>query len=313
MTRKRPTAHPTNRPTVYLGIDAGGSHTEAVVTDANGSVLSRVRGGPGAVTLDNISRTSKTIAGVARDAAREAGATLPAAALVVGAAGAGRQLVRTALERALKALKLARRTRVTTDGEIALAGAFTAGPGIVVISGTGSVAYGRDAAGTIRRAGGLGWQLGDEGGGYALGRMALAAVGRALDGRGIRTTLSEELLHATGAADLDALVAWAQTADRAAVAALARPASAAAERGDPIARQLVDATSADLVALVIGLLRQFPSGAPDQVALAGSLLGSGTPVRMSLVTSIGRVAPQLRVQAQAPDPTLGAARLASQA
>lgn len=301
------------RSPAFLGIDAGGSHTEAVITDRDGAVLSRVRGGPGAVTLDNIARISKTIAGVAKDAAREAGIKLPAVALVVGAAGAGREQVRAGLERTLKALKVARRTRVTTDGEIALAGAFPSGPGIVLISGTGSIAYGRDATGTVRRAGGLGWQLGDEGGGYAMGRMALAAVGRALDGRGIRTALSEELLRTTGAADLDALVAWAQTADRAAVAALARPASAAAERGDPIARQLVNATAADLVALVVGLLRQFPSGAPGQLALAGSLLGDGSPVRVSLVSSINRAAPHLRIETNPPDPALGAARLATQA
>src|SRR5256885_377154 len=70
------------------------------------------------------------------------------------------------------------------DGEVALSTAFADGAGIIVSAGTGSIAYARDPAGQLHRAGGYGWQLGDEGGGDWLGRRALGVPARAQDGRG---------------------------------------------------------------------------------------------------------------------------------
>ena len=106
---------------------------------------------------------------------------------MVGAAGAGREPEREELRKALRGENLAPTVVVTTDIEIALAAAFTDGPGIVVSAGTGSVAVGRDQAGKRHRIGGYGWQMGDEGSGYAIGRAALGAVSRAVDARSPKT------------------------------------------------------------------------------------------------------------------------------
>src|SRR2546426_7691906 len=78
----------------------------------------------------------------------------------------------------------------------ALATAFGTGPGILVNAGTGSIAYARDPAGELHRAGGDGWQLGDEGGGYLLGRGALDVPARPADGPGGRATPLPPLLGA---------------------------------------------------------------------------------------------------------------------
>src|SRR5689334_10800532 len=115
MSPKARSTHPPIRPSaVCVGVDAGGSHTEAVAIDAKAHELARAVGGPGAITPDNIPVASKTIARTIRDALKKAGSSLPAASLVVGAAGAGRPKSREALERALKTLKLAQQTRVVT-------------------------------------------------------------------------------------------------------------------------------------------------------------------------------------------------------
>lgn len=312
MARNKPTVQPSSRPTVYLGVDAGGSHTEAVVLDQSGSELARARGAAGAVNPENIPQAARAIIRTVKDALKRAG-TKDAQALVVGAAGAGREKVRLELERALKKSKVTRRTRVTTDGEIALAHAFPDSAGILLIAGTGSIAYGRggETQPGVRRAGGLGWQMGDEGGGYAMGRMALAVAGRALDGRGMRTAVTQELLKATETEGVDGLIAWAQTADRTAVAALVPAVLEAAAQGDTVARQLIDTTSADLAMLAAGLLRQFGSPAPDRVALSGSLLSPGSPVRTGLAAALSRVAPHLKILDTPIDPALGAARLAT--
>src|SRR5581483_3623961 len=156
-----------------------------------------------------------------RRAAAVAGIALPAARAVVGAAGAGRAQEQAELEAALLAVGLALRVRVLADGEVALTTAFARGPGILVNAGTGSIAYARDPAGRLHRAGGYGWQLGDEGGGYWLGRRALEAAARAQDGRGEGSTLLARLLGALGLQHFDDLIRWATTATPAQVAALA--------------------------------------------------------------------------------------------
>ena len=82
---------------------------------------------------------------------------------MVGAAGAGRPEERDELRSALRSEDLADQIHITGDIEIALAAAFGNDPGIVVTSGTGSVAVARDSFGRLHRAGGYGWQMGDEG------------------------------------------------------------------------------------------------------------------------------------------------------
>ena len=138
--------------------------------------------------------SAAVMADAARRVAAGAGVALPAERVVVGAAGAGRAPERADLSAALIASGVARSAEVMGDGELALIAAFTGGPGILVNAGTGSIAYARDPQGKLHRAGGFGWQMGDEGGGYWLGRRALAAAGRAQDGRDDQSTLPTRLL-----------------------------------------------------------------------------------------------------------------------
>src|SRR5204863_9042571 len=129
-------------------------------------------------------KSAAVLAERARRAAARARVDLPVGRAVGGAAGAGRGQEQAELAAARVEAGVARRVRVLTDGEVALATAFGAGPGILVNAGTGSIAYARDPAGELHRAGGYGWQLGDEGGGYWLGRRALDVAARSHDGRG---------------------------------------------------------------------------------------------------------------------------------
>jgi N-acetylglucosamine kinase-like BadF-type ATPase len=168
---------------VFAGVDAGGSRCEAVIIDPQGQVLARARGGPAALRPDNAREVAGQI-GVTLGRALSQVAPTDLIAVVVAAAGAGRMAERQALAAALAEGHIARRVEIKGDGEAALESAFGQGPGMILISGTGSIAYARDASGTVHRTGGLGWQLGDEGSGYAIGRAALQAAGRAADHRG---------------------------------------------------------------------------------------------------------------------------------
>lgn len=299
---------------VLVGVDAGASHTETVVTDEALRELARRRGAPGAVRPGDAPAAAAAIAAAVREALDALPEPATVAALVAGAAGAARDAERQALEDALgRALGLSSgKVGVTTDAAIALAAAFHGGPGIIVIAGTGSIAYARDPGGLFWRVGGLGWQFGDDGSGYAVGRAALAAVGRAADGRAPSTALSARLGPAAGAASLEDLVAWSLTATPAQVAALARTVCDAARDGDAQARALVGQAAADLAQHVAALLPRFSAGDRVPVATSGGLLRPGSPVRAAFAERVRRELPQAELVEAPIDPALGAAELAAQ-
>ena len=216
-----PSARPPARPTVvFLGADAGGSHSTVVIGTGT-EVLGRADGPGAAMRPSGAAKSAAVLAETARRAAAQAGRDLPVERAVVGAAGAGRSQEQAELEAALVEAGVARQVRVLADGEVALATAFGTGPGVLVNAGTGSIAYARDPEGELHRAGGYGWQLGDEGGGYWLGRRALDVAARSHDGRGEGSTLLARLLGALGLQHFDDLVRWTATATPAQMAALA--------------------------------------------------------------------------------------------
>jgi N-acetylglucosamine kinase-like BadF-type ATPase len=230
--------------------------------------------------------------------------------LVVGAAGAGRQPERDELRTALRNENLTSHVLVTTDIEIALSGAFADGPGIVVSAGTGSVAVGRDQQGNRHRIGGYGWQMGDEGSGYAIGRASLGAVSRARDGRSPPTALSERILQATRSADFDALIRWAAGASPAEVAALAPHVVAVGAAGDPLAQGIADYAARELSQLAICLLPKMQLTPPVRVAVTGGLLSPDQPLRRALLAKL-REEPSFQPTEAPVDAVAGALMLAA--
>lgn len=286
-----------------IGADVGGSKTAVSVGDA-AHVLGRAMGPGAAVRPGRALASAAVIAETVRKALAAAGASR-GSVLVVGAAGAGREVERRELEQALRSESLADRVHVTTDIDIALTAAFGDGPGIVVVAGTGSVVLGRDPEGRMLRRGGYGWQMGDEGSGYAIGRAALGAVSRARDGRSPETALTPVLLEVSRCADFDALVRWAASASPAEVAALAPHVLHTAERGDTVAQGIADYAARELSALVLGLAEEFPTGDRVGVALMGGMLAGEMSLRSAVLARLEEE-PTLRPLATAVDATLGA-------
>src|SRR5204863_224570 len=213
------------------------------------TILGRADGPPAAMKPGGAPVSAAVLSETGRRAAAQGGVDLPVEGALVAAAGAGRPQERADLEAALVQAGLARRVRVMADGEVALSTAFADGTGIIVSAGTGSIAYARDPAGQLHRAGGYGWQLGDEGGGYWLGRRALDVAARAQDGRGEGSTLLARLLGTLGLQTFDDLVRWTATASPAQVAALAPHVLNAAAEGEVVAQRVVEDAARELVAL----------------------------------------------------------------
>ena len=290
-----------------IGADVGGSKTAVGVSDGE-RVVARADGPGAAVRPGRALASASVIAEVVRQALAGAG-RLTGDVLFVGAAGAGREPEREELRKSLRAENLAPTVVVATDIEIALAAAFDDGPGIVVSAGTGSVAVGRDQAGRQHRIGGYGWQMGDEGSGYAIGRAALGAVSRAVDGRSPRTALSDRVLAASHSENFDALVRWAAGASPAEVAALAPHVLDVASHGAPLAQGIADYAARELTQLAICLLAVMDGEPPIGVAVTGGLLSSDGPLRRSVLARL-REEPNLSPVETPVDAVEGALRLA---
>ncbi len=258
---------------VLIGVDGGGTRTSVAVS-RGGEIVGRAEGPGSAVRPGRSLVSATTIADVVRRALSSAG-ELMGDVLVAGIAGAGRETEAREVQQALRGEGIARKVVVTTDIAIALEGALGDGAGIVLSAGTGSIAIGRDASGRQLRAGGYGWQMGDEGSGYAIGRAALGAVSRAKDCRGAETKLADRLLAATRSEDFDGLVRWTATAGPAEVASLASHVLAEAAGGDAVAAAIVHYAAEELAQLVASIRKQL-GGTDVPAALAGGLLNDPT-------------------------------------
>ncbi len=160
---------------------------------------------------------------------------------------------------------------VTTDAWIALSGATGGEPGVITMAGTGSIAFGRNAAGQTARAGGWGYIFGDEGGAFDVVRQALRAVLRFEEGWGPPTSLTRKLLNATGAASANELLHRFYTTEypRDRVASMATLVDEAALEGDAVAGQLVR-TAAQQLANIAAAVREQLFGAGETVRVSYS-------------------------------------------
>jgi glucosamine kinase len=299
---------------LVAGVDGGGTKTHVILADAEGVEVASGEGGPSAITPGRIERTADAIA-TTLDASlagedRDESAVVM---LVVGVAGAGREEERAALERELRRRSLADEVRVETDAAIALADAFGDGAGVLLVSGTGSIAYGRGPTGEIARCGGWGPAIGDEGSGAWIGRRALAVVAAAADGREPPTALTGAILTAAQVNEPEELIPWAAAADGATLAALA-PAVFTTARADARANAIVDFAVEELVlharALALRLFGDERAAFP--IALSGGLLKKGSFLRRKLEHRLKTATPGGAVRGEPVLPARGAVKLALQ-
>jgi N-acetylglucosamine kinase-like BadF-type ATPase len=259
---------------LFLGVDGGQSSTKSVIGDETGRILGQGAGGPCNHAEAGEGR-AKLVRGVTAslEAACEA-AGIDAASVRFEAACFGMSGGPADKAEILAGVLRARRLLVTNDAVIALAGAAPRGQGIIVIAGTGSIAWGRNGEGRSARAGGWGYVFGDEGGAFDIVRRALRAALRMEEGWGPPTRLRAVLLEATGAADAnDALHRFYTDAwPRSRVAALAPLVDAAALEGDEAASGIVRDAAQELALLAASVRGQlWKPGEPVDVAYIGGV------------------------------------------
>jgi N-acetylmuramic acid 6-phosphate etherase len=274
---------------LFAGIDGGATRARAVVLDERGRTRARREGPAGIVNPDDVCAGADAAAALARAVLADAGADLAAGArataLCCGLAGAGRAQEREAVRVALILAGVADHVLVVGDAEAAMADAFGNAPGVLLIAGTGSIAWARSADGAVIRVGGWGHLLGDEGSGYAIGLAALRRVARAADGRAADTLLTDVLLGVTAARAPEDLVRFAAAAGKRGIAALAPEVLACADAGDAAAAAIRDEAVAALVRLATTAARRAGLQQPA-VALTGGLLDHHRPLRAPLIAAL---------------------------
>jgi N-acetylglucosamine kinase-like BadF-type ATPase len=263
---------------LYLGVDGGQSSTTALIGDESGRVLGMGRGGP-CNHVKGPGGREKFLNAV--------GACVSAALVQAGFDPSLRQFRAAAMgfsggpddkTALIGELFEIGALEVTTDAAIALTGATAGEPGIIVIAGTGSIAYGRNAQRRAARAGGWGYLFGDEGGGFDLARQALRAILRHEEGWGPPTSLREKFLAAAGAASANALLHAFYTTDypRPRIAAYSKFVDEAAREGDPIATEILKQAARQLATLAAAVRRQlFPDAETVPIAPIGGVFKSG--------------------------------------
>jgi glucosamine kinase len=266
---------------LVVGVDGGGTKTHVIVADSRGKELSTLTGAASAVRPGEALHSAEVIGALVRDAVTLAGTEGRIRSLVVGVAGAGIENERRTLLRALEGEGIADEVQVLPDAAIALEDAFGDGPGILLISGTGSVAFGRGPTGTFRRCGGWGPACGDEGSGAWIGHKALSVVTSSHDEREPETRLVGAVLTALELDDVEGLIPWAAAAAPKDFAALAVHVMALAGERDLRANSLCTLAAEELVLHVRTLARQLfvDERASVPVALAGGMLTRGTFLR----------------------------------
>jgi glucosamine kinase len=298
---------------VVVGVDGGGSSTRVYVADERAEVLFKANGAGSAVLPGAEADSAELIGTLVRNAVIDAemGHLLPRA-LVVGVAGVGREAQKIALQQELERLELADAVIVISDAEAAMADAFAEGPGILLIAGTGSIAWGRSPAGTLRRCGGWGPVFGDEGSGAWIGRKALQVIAAAHDGREPETALTGAVLTALELDEVPAIIPWASSATPAELATLAPAVLSAAEVGDLRANTVVTMAVEELALHVRALARELfvDERATIPVAMHGGLLAKGRPMRKRLEHRFKTLVPGAAVRHQPVDAARGAVQLA---
>lgn len=299
-----------------LGIDGGGTRTTAWLADERGRVLGRAESGPSNPLKVGFEPAQQEILRAIRGAFRATGADSKpdpskTLAVVIGLAGTDRPPVHDRLLRWIKRRVPARHHLLTSDAAIALAAAIGDKPGIIVVSGTGSIAFARDRSGRSHRSGGWGTLFDDAGSGFDIGRKAIAAGLRALDGRGRPTRLIHPLCRALGIRTLTDVV-WKPPSPQA-MAALFPAVLRAAGSRDLVAREILKEAGNDLAELALALARRLRWTKKEFTVLcSGGIFQSNALVRSEFVRALRHKCPRARVDLLRKPSVVGAIAIARQ-
>jgi N-acetylglucosamine kinase-like BadF-type ATPase len=296
-----------------LGLDAGGTKTVCLLADAEGRVIAEARG-PGAnLQAAGELAVEKVLHDVMESAIGDR--DVAPSAICLGIAGVDRPDDLAAVRAIMRRIGYKARVVVVNDALVALEAGAPGAPGVVIVSGTGSIAYGRNAAGESARAGGWGYVLGDEGSGYWIGRAALRAVLREADQRGPATALTPLLLAHFGVREAQGLIHEVYQSDlkSTSIGALARCVYQAFMQGDSVAIGILRSAADELEGAGVSVARRLGLlGEPFTCVLAGGIFRAVPWLQEELQRRLPVAAPRCVAWLLDREPAMGAVSIALQ-
>lgn len=259
MIKSQPSSNPSSlQNRFYLGLDGGQSHTTILIGNEDGTILGTGLSGP--INCGGSDNTLKKTEASIKDALSQAledaqlEQTTDFEAAYCGISGDAEK-VHEIISRCINTEHL----EIVTDAQVALWGAAELSPGIVVIAGTGSIAWGENGAHQTARAGGWGYAFGDEGGAFDIARQAMRSALKTEEGWGPKTSLRKALLKDTNSSTINDLLHrfYAEQLPRDAIASFALLVDHLAKTGDTIAKRILSNAGLSLAHLAQGVRQQL--------------------------------------------------------
>jgi N-acetylglucosamine kinase-like BadF-type ATPase len=282
---------------LVLIADAGATRTRAYVANGGGGIVGRGVSGPGNAFAVGWPAATANLAEALERALEDS--SLPPSAIaatVVGSAsidkhGEDSQPVLAAI----RSIVPSRRIKALGDMHIALEGALGGGAGVVIVSGTGSVVFGRNMKGATVKVGGWGAVMGDEGSAQWIARHALVAAAHAVDGTGPHTQLVSTFLRRLHARSFHRIVGPVyQDMTPRSLGSLAPLVAGAARRGDRIARDILQKAGEALAEQAAAAIRRLRLGG-TLVSCQGSVFDAGGLILNPLRRALKRLEPEAKI------------------
>lgn len=294
-----------------VGIDAGGTGARAMLLDLQTGETVRSDGPPANWTVQGPDHCRHVIEGLLADLLPD---EQQPDGMVTGIAGFYPPDHQEKVDQWKRRLWPGSDWRVVGDVIVAWAGAHAAEHGIVLVSGTGSICYGRNSLGEEARAGGWGPLFGDVGSGYNMGLECLRALANFVDGIGPPTELSEKVMKRWPDQGKD-LTGWLRGIyrnkwDRTRIAGLSRLVVEAAEQGDSVANSLVLRAAAELLTLA-GAVSSRLGDEVQPLSLLGGL-GTSDVLLRAFASLAGLSRAQVRLSRPQLEPVQGAVLMAAE-
>jgi N-acetylglucosamine kinase-like BadF-type ATPase len=290
----------------FIGIDGGGTKTTAVIVDAAGKEIARAQADTSNPSVIGLEAASRVLVDVVSDARSQVKGNPSLSSGWAGLSGFGRasdhDKLRPILEPLIPELHL------TNDVELVLAGLRNS-VGVALISGTGSIVAGRSADGEFVRVGGWGHLMGDEGSGYDIGRKALMAIARQVDGRGPETSITKLVFQDLEITDPFNLISkiYDPAMDKAGIARFAKYPLDQAHSGDAVSLDIVNTAARELATMVTTAGRRLGFSSSLPLALTGGIMLHILMIREKVLANLREEWDEIQ-PVMVIDPALAAAR-----
>lgn len=297
-----------------IGIDGGGTKTILKIADMEGKLVTVCEGGPSNINSNGKQNVEDILKKLIFDGVEKVGGKFEnCRSLCLGTAGAGREKDRNILEGIIRNIGYNGELIVTDDAQTALYGGVGSSEGIIIISGTGSICYGRNSSGKTCRAGGWGHIIGDEGSGYYIGQKVLSHVMRSYDGREEHTLLTSMILKHLKLEKVEDLIEYVYRsgAGKKEISGIARLADNAWLLGDETAHKILIDAADELFICARAVIERLEFGNKlVTLAISGSILVKSECVQNEFKRLVNDSYPLVNIAHMKDDAAWGAVTIA---